>query len=75
MKVETQLVFERLKENSIAFPVGSSQCFIALLPGRVRRAGTPAIWGEKNDMLRGTGFYRALRRLRRKDQAPGLLHA
>lgn len=41
-----QLVFERLKENSIAFPVGTSQWFIALLPGRVCRVGTPAMGGR-----------------------------
>lgn len=61
-KVGGQLVFERLKENSIAFPGGSSQWFIALLPGRVCRVGTAAIWGEKNDMLLGKGFYRAQER-------------
>lgn len=65
-KVGGQLVFERLKENSIAFPGGSSQWFIALLPGRVCRVGTAAIWGEKNDMLRGKGFYRAQERPREK---------
>lgn len=61
-----QLVFERLKENSIGFPGGSSQWFIALLPGRVCRSGTAAIWKEKKDMLRGKGSYRALRRPREK---------
>lgn len=41
------------------FSRGSSQWFIALLPGRVRHVGTAAIWGEKDDMFLRKGFYRA----------------
>lgn len=41
------------------FSRGSSQWFIALLPGRVCRVGTTAIWEEKNDMFLEKGFYRA----------------
>lgn len=68
---QRQLVFKRLKENSIGFPGGSSQWFIALLPGRVCRGGTAAIWGEKKDMLRGKGFYRAQHRTGKRPSVSG----